>query len=328
MSSKPITIDNKTVIEIKNTSKYLTLTWILNNICTNSCSYCPTNLHSGTNHNYSWDHAQEFIKECFKRYGKVHCSVSGGEPTVSPFFKDLVNLIWDLGGSMHLTTNLVRNKDYWIDIANKTSGISASYHPEFMNDFQEIEFIEKIAFLSYQTYVTVRIMMHPAHWDKCMNFYNKLKDTDYPFFMEMVRILPNYGQGDPFCQINYNEDQESILNNHSPIMRIRENPDLNFRHNPIKSYMIFDDNTSKILDFENTSILENTNQNNFYGWNCNVGLESLLVRWSGEVQRGNCAEGGIIGNINNEINWPTESIICKKNICHCIADLILSKKKL
>jgi len=323
---KPVLFEKKKIVEIKNVSDRLFLTWIINNICTNKCSYCPTILHSGSNHHYEWDHAEKFINECVKRYKKLHCSISGGEPTVSPFFKNLINLIYDSGGTIHLTTNLVRQKEWWQDIANKFCGIAVSYHPEFTTPIQEDEIIEKILYLTTQTYVTVRVMMHPDHWDKCINFYKKLDDTGYPFFMEMVRVLPNYGIGDPFCEINYTEEQDKILNETKPVVRTRTNLPKNFRHYDLNSYMIFENKEIRKLNFENTSILENTKQNNFQGWNCNIGLESLLVNFDGSVQRGNCTVGGIIGNITGEINYPTDSITCSKDTCHCIGDLLMSKK--
>jgi organic radical activating enzyme len=326
MKPSSIRYEKKKVIEIQNVSDSLFLTWIINNICTNKCSYCPSILHTGSNHHYEWHHAEKFIRECFKRHKKIHCSISGGEPTVSPFFKNLVNLVYDLGGTIHLTSNLVRQKEWWEDIADRFCGVSVSYHPEFMNEIQEEEFIEKIIYLSNHTYVTVRVMMHPKHWDKCINFYERLEKINYPFFMEMVRVLPNYGIGDTFCEINYTQEQDHILNTTKPVVRIRTNVANDFRHYDINSYMVFKNGKTHKLDFEKTSILENTKQNNFQGWECNIGLESLFVFFDGSVQRGNCAEGGIIGNITKNVDWPTSSIVCSKDTCHCIGDLLMSKK--
>jgi hypothetical protein len=49
------------IIEIKQKVPAMYLTWVMNNICTNACSYCHPNLHTGTNHNYDWDNAEKFI---------------------------------------------------------------------------------------------------------------------------------------------------------------------------------------------------------------------------------------------------------------------------
>jgi 2-iminoacetate synthase ThiH len=54
------------IIEIKQQVPAMYLTWVINNICTNACSYCHPNLHTGTNHNYDWSHAEEFIDQVRK----------------------------------------------------------------------------------------------------------------------------------------------------------------------------------------------------------------------------------------------------------------------
>lgn len=326
MTSNPIAYNGKKIIKIKNESKVLLLTWVINNICTNHCSYCPENLHSGTNHHYDWEHAERFIKDCFTKYGNIQCNLAGGEPTVSPFFKNLINLIYDLGGVTNLTTNLVRSKDWWGDIAHKLSCISVSYHPEFMETkSKDDDFIEKILFLTQRTRITARIMMHPDYWDQCYNIYERLKKNNNGFCIEMVRILPNFGIGADFCKIQYTQEQEDILNNTPPILNWNQLPD-DFRHQRTFSNAFYSDGSKEELNFGLASVLENNKLTDFYGWKCDVGLESLFVFYDGRVQRGNCAQGGWIGSILDIIDWPTDSITCQKHECHCIADLILSKR--
>jgi MoaA/NifB/PqqE/SkfB family radical SAM enzyme len=326
--ANPIPYNGKKIIEIKNLSNTLLLTWIINNICTNHCSYCPSNLHTGTNHHYDWEHAKQFIKDCFSKYGNVQCNLSGGEPTVSPFFKELVNLIYDNGGVTNLTTNLVRKKEWWEDIADKICSISVSYHPEFMDTREkEDELIDKLMYLHQRTRVTMRVMMHPDYWDQCYNFYKRLEEVNTGFCMEVVRILPNFGIGDPFCTINYTEEQNNILNNTPPVLKFNKLPH-NFRHSKTVSNIINDDGSEQHLDFKIASTLENNKLTDFQGWSCDIGLESLFVHFDGNVQRGNCGQGGFIGNIMDTVDWPTSSTICGKDICHCIADVLISKRML
>jgi organic radical activating enzyme len=306
------------------------LTWVLNNICTNHCSYCPEEIHTGANHHYEWHHAQHFINACFSKYDSVHCSISGGEPTVSPFFKDLINLIYDRNGSVHLTTNLVRPKHYWEDIAGKFTSISTSYHPEFMtNEEQEDEFIEKVQYLATQTPVTVRVMMLPTLWDRCYAFYKKLIKNNTRCGIELVRILPNFGVGENYCTIEYSPEQEEILATTAMVPGTTDTYNIKgYRQGPMNSVMHFDTGTSVPLDHSTQTALQNNKLTNFRNWQCNVGLESLFVHFNGDVMRGNCGVGGVVGNITRmqESGWPKEPVICHKNICHCTADVILSKK--
>jgi hypothetical protein len=66
--------------------------------------------------------------------------------------------------------------------------------------------------------------------------------------------------------------------------------------------------------------------NQYKGWSCNVGLESLMINWDGEVHRATCRVGGSLGNIyNGTFEFPTQPIICTRDYCTCAADIPLTK---
>jgi organic radical activating enzyme len=85
----------KRLIKVKQQTNTMLLTWITNNICNNHCAYCPPILHTGKNHHYEWEKAKEFLYRLFSHYPRIHCSISGGEPTLSPFFKELVEIFYE-----------------------------------------------------------------------------------------------------------------------------------------------------------------------------------------------------------------------------------------
>lgn len=320
---------DKALARIDNRSESLMLTWVINNICTNHCVYCPEALHSGTNHNYEWEHAEKFIKECFEKYKNIHCSVSGGEPTVSPFFKDFVNLIYDNGGTIHLTTNLVRPMRYWENFATKFCSIGTSYHPEFITTAeQEDEFIAKANYVATQTRTVVRVMMLPDRWDQCYNFYKKVVEKNTGFAVEMVKILPNFGVGKDYCVINYTAEQERILNTTEVQIIPTVYPET-IRELPEDSRLVFNTGKTMRLDHRISTFMSNNDLTNFENWSCDIGLESLFVHYDGNIMRGNCGVGGVIGSILDlpNVKWPTESILCNKDMCHCVADLLMSKRK-
>jgi len=69
--------------------------------------------------------------------------------------------------------------------------------------------------------------------------------------------------------------------------------------------------------------------NQFEGWKCNAGLESLMINWDGEVHRATCRVGDSLGNIyNGTFTAPTDPIICTRKWCTCAADIPLTKIKL
>jgi hypothetical protein len=93
------------------------------------------------------------------------------------------------------------------------------------------------------------------------------------------------------------------------------------------STALYDNNTESVLDAQQ---LINENKTNFFGWQCNIGLESLYVKFDGFVRSGNCITSPILGKIQDSDNilWPMQSIICKQKFCNCTTDVYISKKKL
>jgi MoaA/NifB/PqqE/SkfB family radical SAM enzyme len=70
------------------------------------------------------------------------------------------------------------------------------------------------------------------------------------------------------------------------------------------------------------------NLNQFEGWRCSAGIESLMINWDGEVHRATCRVGGSLGNIyEGSFEQPEDWIICTRKFCTCAADIPLSKVK-
>jgi organic radical activating enzyme len=310
----------KKIIKVKQVDNApLLLTWVINNICNNSCSYCPKELHAGKNHNYDWEHAKRFFEILFKKYPKINLSVSGGEPSLSPFFKELVEIFHNAGHTIGLTSNAAKPAYYWNEIAKFVNYICFSYHPESPDE----NFIEKVKIASKNTIVTVRIMMHPQYWEHCVNLYNELCRDLLDFHIEPVKILPLFDEI-PKEVIEYTDEQLAWFNSNP-----RKNGNVFRLSNKIiltDSTFYFDDDTvekhSNIINYVNAGMT------NFYGYTCEIGLKELYIHYTGQIQLGNCStigEGiGYIQDVDN-IRWPTEPVICNKNLCHCDTSVSINK---
>ena len=99
-------------------------------------------------------------------------------------------------------------------------------------------------------------------------------------------------------------------------------------------WLLFQDATAKPncrIDDErimhaNDVIKEHLNQ--YKGWQCNAGIESLMINWDGEVHRATCRVGGSLGNIYKDtFKLPNEPITCTRDYCTCAADIPLTKVK-
>jgi hypothetical protein len=79
-----------------------------------------------------------------------------------------------------------------------------------------------------------------------------------------------------------------------------------------------------------TNYLISTEQTDFRGWSCNIGLESLFVLYDGWVKKANCNQGGYMFHINNhaEHELPTTTEICTQTLCHCGTDVLITKARM
>jgi len=305
------------IIKIDQLSPSLYLTWVVNNICTNSCSYCPPDLHNGKNTHYEWEDAERFSKYLISKYSKIQLALSGGEPTISPWFKDLVKLYSDSGNPTGMTTNGARTIRYYDEISKYMSYIVMSYHPSF----EDPELLDKALACSKNTLTTISVMFDSRYFNKSLEFYEKAKIYSS---ISLQPIMIQYWPGvETTAGRDYTEDQLSILKNLTTI----EASEITMPKNlgEMGGIATYDNGTISRFDAQ---ILINNKKTNFFGWECDIGMESLFVRYDGTIKTANCNSAKIIGNLNKfeEIEWPDKTFICPQTFCHCTTDVYVSKR--
>jgi len=315
---------NKKIIRvIQEDYSLMNMTWMTNNICNNRCSYCVPTLNAGIGHHYEWEKAKKFLEALFQRYPKIHCSVAGGEPSLSKFFPELVKFFNDAGNTIGVTSNAYKSVEYWSDISKYLNYICFSYHAEFpAKDFKE-----KVIAASLNTFVTVRLMMHSVKWDHCMEVFHSLKDID-TFLLEPVRILDWSSENKESFQ--YTQEQLDWFQSEEAMKPHKKGLEhLIGLVSPVNlnSSFQFDDQSIVSNPYYNTVEFINAGMTNFEGYSCEIGLKSLFVNSAGEIYLGNCFVGGSIGNIEDfeNIKWPTKPVTCDLNICRCATDVNVSK---
>ena len=300
------------------------MTWFINNICTNHCDYCPPVLHNGKNHNYDWAHARSFLTRLMDRHEKINCILLGGEPTVSPFLNEAIDMLHSKGHTVSLTSNGVRSVEYWKTIAPKVNNVSISYHPSYGIE----NFFEKVEAISEFTQVGVRVMFDCRHWDTAMEFYNQCLTIPY-LRVEAVRVLSEIAGGHTIGS-NYTSDQLAWLSTATSRNRPQVAFDLKKR-NPIWKQLYmgstfhYDDGSSN--QYGDANHLISSGQSFFTGWACSIGLESLYINYDGQVRKGNCRQGGNLFHIDNHVNHqlPSDGEICVMDRCTCPTDIVVSK---
>lgn len=311
---------SKRIISIKHNRDAFQLTWILNNICTNHCDYCPPILHSGTNHHYDWSIAKEFLHRLFDRYPLIHCSISGGEPTLSPFFPELVKMFYDRGHTVGITSNGARTVRYWEEISPMLNYVCFSYHPSF----EDPNFFEKALTAAKYTSSAVRVMMDTRYWDKSVSMFERCQDSILG--AEPVKIIPETAMKKGVGEDYTPEQLEWIA---TRPLKFSSAPDK--QNNPnwspanINARFFYSDGSVDKIGESNQLIING--QTDFRGWSCNIGLESLFVHWDGYVKKGNCMQGGELFHLNDHAKHelPTSGEICLQNLCSCGTDVLITK---
>lgn len=306
------------IVKIKRrVPNIMVVTWVINNICDRSCAYCPSSLHDGSNHNYDWNLAREFWKILIAKYNGLHVSIAGGEPSLSPHLVEAIDMIYDSGNTVGITTNLTRTERYFKKISPKLSYLSASYHPSSPDE----KFLDKIQTVSELTSTTARVMMDANHWDHSVDIFEKLKNVS-KLRVDPVRILDWEGGHNPHL---YSPEQEKWLK------EVKEHvpKDGHKRIRTPKHQVDYYDSNNQPVDI-NANQLVLRGETNYSGWRCSLGLESLFIRETGSIRKANCAQGPIIGHLNTpqHIEWPTAPEICNQAICHCVTDIMMTKEKI
>jgi hypothetical protein len=331
----PLPVQGKKIIEIKNEDTAI-ITWILNDICNYSCRYCPPPLHNGKNHSVDWSVVEPFIDQLFNHYSttlgkKLQFSISGGEPTMSPFFSELVRTIYMKGGLIGITTNLARTSRFIEENFKYLSYAGCSFHPaqEFPNNTTD-EWVEKVRIASTLTSTTVRLMMDPLYWDQCIDFIERIKNETVAA-LEIVFIDDQYGSSPTkISDITYSSEQLEFFKTFKTIPIRNTIAETNTFYRSLKNNLsyVYEDGTKQ----SNLSpqMLINKGQTNFFDYKCSIGKESLFIHQTGKIRRGNCHVGGIIGTLqeHKKIDWNSllRTVICDSVRCSCGADIPISKK--
>lgn len=332
---KPYERKAQEITEIQH-SNHCMITWILNNVCPYSCRYCPENLHNGKNYNYEWEDIEPFINHLLKFYKDktIEFSLSGGEPTMSPFFPQLIRKIYDSKSFVSITTNLTRSIRFIQENFKYLHNASCSFHPHYeFQDNKYKEFLEKIKVGAKYTHVNARIMMDPLYWDQTLEFIEELKKANC-CKIEVVYIDDQYGStSKQVTDLNYTPEQLEYINNFKPYDKFTPiwERALTYRAMRFASgKVIFEDGTKNKLTTAQQYI--NNGQANFFNYSCDIGKNSLFIGYDGRIRRGNCPVGGHLGTVQTwrHIKWDDlkQSVICNSLCCHCGPDVGVSKRKI
>jgi len=318
----------KELIEIVVKTKYLAVTWQVNNYCNFKCSYCNPGNWSGTESNngnlstYLYNLDTIISKYKSEGYQDFKFFFSGGEPTAWRNFipvcewlrKELPNC------TIAVNTNLSRPLAWWKKHYHLFDDIVASFHVEF-SDKKAYE--KNSLFLCNKVnYLSSKMLMHDERFWEVVEFGEYLKTVLPNYFIEWTPL---------FDEMTVNagpweyKDPEKVkfLNEHN--IDSKQTVQKPSKENNCISYVKFSDKT---MTHVNSNDIIINRQNFFKGWKCNVG-DSLFINPAGAISLASCGQGGYVGNILGDINdIGPKQIVCGKEHCHCGTDIIIPKIKI
>jgi len=283
----------------------LKVEWNLGKRCNYDCTYCPESIHDHFSPHTDINLLEATVDKLSAIGKPLRISLTGGEPCVHPDIEDLLeyfrrkDVFW-----VNLTTNGTRPSNWYLQNEMFFNHLIFSLH--FEHDWERVH----RTIIQYQAGTQidffVNVMAHHKHMDSVRKVVKEYSDRGIKYAVRRIRWTE--GDHNIFDDLKYDgKDLEWILDQNATV----------------KPNCRIDD--SEVMHSNDVIKLH---RNQFKGWSCNAGLESLMINWDGEVHRATCRVGGSLGNIyTGSFAVPTEPITCTRDWCTCAADIPLTKIK-
>ena len=284
--------------------------WNIGKRCNLDCAYCPAEIHDNFSPHTDLDIMVNTIYELEKISKPIRLSLTGGEPTVHPKINDILECARERLQWLSVTTNGLRSSEWYIKQPVNQWVFSLHFDNEHSQRAAEniVRYSQLLDMEGMPAMFQVNLMAHHEHMDAVRAAANLLEGHNVPYVCRRIRWT-EADDREWFDDMRYKEkDLEWILSKTATV----------------KANCVID---GKDILHANDVIKHNLNQ--FEGWSCNAGLESLMINWDGEVHRATCRVGGSLGNIyKGTFELPIDSITCTRKWCTCAADIPLTKVKI
>lgn len=278
----------------------LKVEWNIGKRCNFDCSYCPAEIHD--NHSLHTD--IEILKTTLDKLSSIgkplRISFTGGEPCVHPKISELFHYTRKHASWINVTTNGTRTSNWYAKQPLDHIVFSLHFETEdwsrcLKNIIDTYELVD--------IPIQVNVMAHHEHMKNVKNAVEILETSKIKYVIRRIRWTEKH---DWFDDMRYNaDDLEWILSREATSL---PNCEVNGEY------------------FVHANDIIKKKQNRFKGWKCNIGQESLMINWDGEVHRATCRVGGSLGNIyKGNFDVPSQSVTCTRDWCTCAADIPITK---
>ncbi len=299
--------------------QFVVINWCVGNTCNYKCSYCPKNLHDASIDWPELETVTDFCEKVMDHYKnrKLYFEFTGGEVTLWKDLPALLDFLKEKGAQVGIISNGSRSEKFWEGLIDKIDHVCLSFHPE---SGREDHFFKIAQLCSQKTRTHINFMMHTEHFARCLALAYKVKDL-HNVSIAIQPLLEDLS-GDIY---QYTPAQKKVIATQNSFLDKQIKYTKTFESFRGAMQMVSSDGKRVTLSPQRFISSQN---NNWKGWHCSVGLEQIVVNLNGNVYRGWCLVGGSLGNIYDQnIAFPTSTILCNKKACHCNLDIMTTKYK-
>jgi MoaA/NifB/PqqE/SkfB family radical SAM enzyme len=297
------------------------VSWILGRYCNYHCSYCWPYANSTKKDHRPTELCLKTIDEIKRQarangFNSFHFSLSGGEPTFHPGYLDILKHLADDQpnvnySSIHMTTNLSQSMKWfekYVQIAKAfdSVAITPSFHHEHVKGKQIDLFVDKLNFLQENNiWITINMVMMPS------KFY-ELYDVAQLFIKNGINVTlkPQSDEKAQRVVDGYTDDMLKLLQED-----LIQEPQIEMYDAEGNKYM-----------FDQAERFNAFGFNNFQGWNCNSGYQSIIIREpDGSIKRSYSCRDEPLGNIKTGFKLFDKPKVCISPSCVSSADSKIPK---
>jgi len=336
---------------VRKDPKIITATWFIGKRCNYDCSYCSSYTHDNYSPHINREKAFNFLdqleKYAIEQEKNFKLQITGGEPFVHPHFIEILKYAKSKNKITQLlvTTNGSLPYDVYKIASEYLTNITISLHLEQTDSIIDTTIKKIIDLNDIKTwFLNVNLMALPGKFKILESIIEKFNSNDIKFVLRKIDP-PNEHNKTTIRKkdlpINFNQElDEKYFSQNKIIKKNNWVNALNWDQYYSKEELEFLNNFTTKNKWQNiklhlpdeqiefnTDDLKSKNLNSWKGWKCYIGIDSIYIQHTGEVFRGTCLQGELIGKIGEKLNWPTEPIICPVKWCICNSDMVVRKAK-
>ena len=301
---------------------YIFVDWDMSSVCNYDCYYCNEEIHDGKVKFPDIQVAKNVVDKInleYKEKDYAYFNLLGGEPTAWKYLEEFSYYVKKDNNKniLQVLTNGSRSLRWWKKHAKFIDKIIVSVHvaqcdiKELVNKFNTI--VNEID-IDFQIAIDIKI------FDKCIEYYNyafKNLNDKIKLRPKPLKVLIGGPELMPYTNLQKRTMQE-LQERHGKHRRIYGSP------------MIQDDDlcvgNEQIVDI--VKLITNE-ENNWEGWACWIGIETINITRYGNVKIGAwCNPDLVLGNIKDlSFKIPMKPVICKYDTCGCWTDIHTTKIK-